>query len=143
LLLLFLNIRTVPHSQKICVLWLVLGVPSIATIFYFIFSFSHHYMFRHLQAIILRWNIYSQFLKAVYFTWGWPVEAETCSDVKRRIWNKKLSQLTAYPKQIIVTDETGCTLQRLKSVWCIYVMIFPCILVMRQQHILGLLSVYF
>jgi hypothetical protein len=30
-----------------------LGVPSIATIFsYFIFSYSHHYMFRPLQAIL-------------------------------------------------------------------------------------------
>jgi hypothetical protein len=40
-------------------------VPSIATIFsYFIFSYSHHYMFRPLQAI-LRWNKHSPFLKAI------------------------------------------------------------------------------
>jgi hypothetical protein len=35
---------------------LVLGVPSIATIFISLFSFSHHYMFRPPQAI-LRWTI--------------------------------------------------------------------------------------
>jgi hypothetical protein len=52
-------------------LWIVLGVPSIATILYFIFSFSYHYMF---QPLHLRH----------------PVDAKTCNDVKRRIRKNKL-----------------------------------------------------
>jgi hypothetical protein len=38
-------------------LWLFLGVPSIAIIFISLLSFSHHYIFRPLQAI-LRCNIH-------------------------------------------------------------------------------------
>jgi hypothetical protein len=42
---------------------------------------------------------YSDLLKrTVYFTRGWPVEAETCCEVNRRIWNKKLLRLMVHPK---------------------------------------------
>jgi hypothetical protein len=59
---------------------------------------------------------YYTYNDCVYFTWGWPVEAETCSDVNRRIWNKKLLRMTtAHPKQVIVTDATGCNPQKIKK----------------------------
>jgi hypothetical protein len=34
----------------------------------------------------------------IYFPWEWPVEAVTCSDVKRRIRKSKLLRLTPPPK---------------------------------------------
>jgi hypothetical protein len=108
-------------------LWQVFGCAVNRNSFLFIFSYSHHYMFRPLQ-VILRWNIRS-FLKLnynilrniiwnnelyslngsvggviafkndyVYFTWGWPVKAETFNDVNRRIWTKTLLLFTAHSK---------------------------------------------
>jgi hypothetical protein len=58
---------------------------------YFIFSYSHHYVF-------------------------WPIQA---NDVNRRIWNKNTSlQLMAHPKQVIITDTTGCNPPKLKKMKC-------------------------
>jgi hypothetical protein len=44
----------VKDNYQCSFLWPVLGVPSITAIFISLFSFSHHYMFLPLQAI-LKW----------------------------------------------------------------------------------------